>query len=343
MPASVEPEHGVRAIPVPVPQPEGVDFTWCYAIDDSDGGIHLVDPGWRSDDNLRHLARELARTGRALEEVRSITITHQHADHLGLADAIREQTGAHVIMHGDEAAALDGAASRRWDVDLLSERMRAWEVPSGDADHILRVLGRRSRPEALVPDQIVRDGDRLPVPGRVIEVVWTPGHTPGHICLADRAKGFVITGDHVLSHSNPGIGLGGTTARNALTDYLWSLLRVSERGERGLPGHEQFIPDLAARARRILRHHLTRTATVSSARAAGARSVWATAAALTWSGGWDSLSPYRRYSALNQIEMHLEAQRSGDVVRQEHGWKVARSALEEAPPEGQASSRSKPV
>jgi glyoxylase-like metal-dependent hydrolase (beta-lactamase superfamily II) len=44
------------------------------------------------------------------------------------------------------------------------------------------------------PDRLLRDGEPLDLPGRQIRVVWTPGHTPGHICLYDADHNLLLTG-----------------------------------------------------------------------------------------------------------------------------------------------------
>ncbi len=74
-------------------------------------------------------------------------------------------------------------------------------------------LGRTAEPFA---DLLVEDGDVLPIAGREVRALWTPGHTAGHLCLVDEGDGLLFTGDHVLPRINPGIGLGGRTATNPL-------------------------------------------------------------------------------------------------------------------------------
>ena len=71
----------------------------------------------------------------------------------------------------------------------------------GQMDDVLRMAE---------PDRLINDGDPVPVPGRDVRAVWTPGHTPGHLCLHDAAAGVLLTGDHLLPRISPNIGvLGG--------------------------------------------------------------------------------------------------------------------------------------
>ncbi len=59
------------------------------------------------------------------------------------------------------------------------------------------------------PDRLVSNGDRVPVPGRDVRAMWTPGRTPGHLCLHDAAAGILLTGDHLLPRISPNIGVHG--------------------------------------------------------------------------------------------------------------------------------------
>ncbi len=73
------------------------------------------------------------------------------------------------------------------------------------------------------PDVLLGHGDPVPLAGRQRRAVWTPGHTPGHLCLHDEAKDLLLTGDHVLPRISPNIGLQPHMAEPPLAAYLRSL------------------------------------------------------------------------------------------------------------------------
>src|SRR5690606_12178234 len=96
-----------------------------------------------------------------------------------------------------------------------------WGVPVEERAALGAAPRRRNARPGFSADIRVGAGDVLDLPGHDLVVIPTPGHTSGHIGLADRSTGLVFTGDHVLPGVNPGIGLGGP-AHDPLGDYLAS-------------------------------------------------------------------------------------------------------------------------
>ncbi len=70
------------------------------------------------------------------------------------------------------------------------------------------------------PDVLLEHGDSVSLAGRQLRAVWTPGHTPGHLCLHEESENLLLTGDHVLPRISPNIGL---QPHPPLAAYLRSL------------------------------------------------------------------------------------------------------------------------
>lgn len=90
------------------------------------------------------------------------------------------------------------------------------------------------------PARILRDGDLIDIGGRVIEILHTPGHSPGHMCFYEKVSGYLFTGDLVY--------IGELLAYYPSTDpaaYLRSLQRVAALPfKRVLPAHHDLnVPD----------------------------------------------------------------------------------------------------
>ncbi len=304
-----------------VPFRSGVpDATLVYVVEGSDGSLAVIDPGWTADGGLRELRDGLGAIGRSLDDVSLVAVTHLHADHLGAAAAIRRATGARVAMHGLEVAALEHerADAERTDADIAT-----WGVP----EHLLAGMveawgsGRRvgmGRIEAPYADLLLADGDLLPIPGRTIRTLWTPGHTTGHVCFVDEADGLLFTGDHVLPRINSGIGLGGRSDTNPLGDHLASLARLEPYADLEVcPGHEYRFRDVVSRARTLARHREERSRHVAAALdALDHPTLFDVASRVPFSGGIESMTGFLLASALTQTAFHVDLLgRAGEVRR----------------------------
>lgn len=294
---------GTWIVELPLPHAGVVSTTNCVLIADAGGGVHLVDPGWDTPDNRARLVAGLADAGYALADVRSAVATHLHPDHLGLASALRAEHAVPVVLHRRELAAIgmpmypdpEGTVAR-------------WGVPRERLEEVLGMAVPRSRPLGFGADVAVDDGDRLDIPGREVRVVHTPGHTAGSMCLHDVARGLLLTGDHVLPHTNPGLGLGGFAPDDdPLGAALASYVRIAEFDDAEvIPGHGAPFRGVAARAVQIAERHRRRNAEIGALHAAHPEaSVWEIAEQVAWTGGWDALDPFHRLSALSQTEMHV--------------------------------------
>ncbi len=290
----------VVALPLPDAGSGTVPYTLCYLLLDTSGSVHLIDPGWGSDESTVRVRAALDELGNP--PVASVIATHLHPDHLGLAARLHEDFGARIVMSEREQVALEVMLEGANGPELSFAR---WGVPA-DQEPVMPKRGDRVI-EAVSADVLVSHGDRLDVPGRDIRVVLTPGHTPGHICLHDELQGLVFTGDHVLPTVHPGLGLGGPTDRSPIAEYFESLDRIRVfDGDEVLPGHGYRFRGLEERVAATEAHHRKRAAEVAAvlAELPGA-SVWEVASRVRWTAGWENLQGFLRISALAQTEMHM--------------------------------------
>lgn len=297
-------------------------YSFTYLLEGSDGGIHVIDPGWDSDENWERLVGALAAigAGTGVDAVAGITGTHLHPDHVGMAARLRAASGAPLGMHAVECQALERHSTRRLDPDEATRRLAEWGVPPGLRGELVQYVDRSPEGLVLAVDRLLGDGDVLPVPGFRLEVMATPGHTAGHICLRDDERGVLLTGDHVLPTVFPGLGLGGRTPSNPLADYVASIDEVCRFPDHeALPGHGHRFTGLARRARECADHQLRRAREVAAVLAdtagrSGPPSIWEIASRLTWTAGWDGLRAFELLSALSQTEMHLAFVRGGGLA-----------------------------
>ena len=321
LPPVEEVRPGLWSVPVPIPD-HPLRYTLSYAFtstgtgDTSTGDTStvIVDPGWDSPDGQRALTAGLATAGVTLRDVAGILVTHIHPDHHGLSGWVRQQSGAWIAMHAAEAETLPSRLWRARQPGSDPDWLRGHGVPDDDAALMVpdqeRITGVLAMPE---PDRFVADGERLPIAGREVRAIWTPGHTPGHLCLHDAAAGVLLTGDHVLPRITPNIGvhgqMGGPGAPDAdpLTGYLASLARTgSYPAEEALPAHEYRFRGLDVRSAALIAHHRDRGAEILRViDRLGEPTAWAIASQLTWSRGWAALHGMMRRMALGETVAHL--------------------------------------
>lgn len=274
----------------------------CYLVL-ADDGVHLIDPGWDSEPNWRRLEGAIRFLGRDPLELRSITITHLHPDHLGMAERVRSETGAVIAMHELEAKALD-ELSRGIGPAGAREKLDSWAVPEDRRAELLEALDRRSKWKRVSADVLLSHGDLLDIPGIDLEVLHTPGHTSGHVSIADRERKLIFTGDHLLPNQFSGVGLGGTSSSNPIDDYFDSLDLLADFEDfEVLPGHGYRFLGITERAEAIRAHHSSRSAEVAAIDSG--LPAWRVAEQLSWTDGWSNLRGLALLSALAQTELHL--------------------------------------
>lgn len=151
-----------------------------------DGGLSLIDTGppW----TVKRILQGIQEAGFRPEDVTEILITHADADHAGGLKALREATGARVIVHAIEAMFFKGQWKRR---PNLRHPLGILYFPFHVllSNTVFRIP--RVRPDLLVIDEEVLDNG--------LQVLHTPGHTPGHMCLYSKEAGVLFVGD-LINH-----------------------------------------------------------------------------------------------------------------------------------------------
>jgi glyoxylase-like metal-dependent hydrolase (beta-lactamase superfamily II) len=285
-----------------------IPYSLLYLVRDADGGVHVIDPGWDSERNWQGLLDALAAINAGLSSVRSITATHLHPDHIGMAQRLHVESAAPVQIHAQEKLDLETAGAGGWTPSALIAELDGWHVPVERRDELEQMLtGAPTRPTVDV-DRVVHDNERLDIPGFDLVAMLTPGHTSGSISLRDDANELLYTGDVILPTMHAGLGLGGPTPSNPLHDYLASLALLSAYSQHEvLPGHGYRFAGVVDRARQSAEHHLRRSREVAAVLgAAPDASIWEVASQLTWTAGWENLAGFYLYSALSQTAMHKE-------------------------------------
>ena len=230
---------------------------------------YVIDPGTadpeEQDRFVDALHRALAAGPVPERKLGGILLTHHHRDHIGAALRIREEFGVPILAQLSTWLRLrgvldldDSTARARWAVQTAEERARLPEsVPS------------------IPRNRVLRDGTRLPLgtspdgrPGWELEVFYTPGHAPGHLCFFERRYGSLFVGDMVSALSSVLVRRKDGT----MADYLASLRRLASLpSEMIYPAHGPAVTGGPAILEQQLRHRAEREAQILAAIGAGSQ------------------------------------------------------------------------
>ncbi|MET0767375.1 MAG: MBL fold metallo-hydrolase [Aeromicrobium sp.] len=293
-------------------------FTYSYLVAADSGDFLIIDPGMRSARGAEQLERGIAQAGLDLARLRGVVVTHFHPDHLGAAQELATRTGAWLGMHPREAAFFDPGEHS----DLFA-RDRSWlmgcGIPREVQDRLVMTpLTFADAFSGANPDRLLDDGAMLELEGRNLEVLWTPGHTAGHICIIDHDERLVFSGDHILPRITPNVGVDTHDPdRDAIAQYYDSLEQVSSWPDYEIcPAHEYRFRGIDTRADELRRHQEARSAEVAALLASDPdTSVWDVARRLTWSRGWESLDGQNLRSALAETSSHINHLRTPEADR----------------------------
>jgi glyoxylase-like metal-dependent hydrolase (beta-lactamase superfamily II) len=201
----------------------------------------------------------------------------------------------------------NGDASKPRDVSTETER-RSWSIRIEDADRELE------------------DGEVFEFDGWAVEAIWTPGHTPGHLCLYERNHRVLFTGDHVLSRITPNCSLSQEDeeiGRSPLAEYLDSLRKVAAFDTaQALPAHEALIDDLPARCADLQDHHDDRLEEVLAGIGDGAATASDVSSKVTWNKPFSTFNIFKKRSALGETLAHLKLLCDDGRVREHHDEQV---------------------
>ncbi|WP_200172014.1 MBL fold metallo-hydrolase [Tomitella cavernea] len=299
---------GVWQLAVPFPNP--LKATLVYAME-SPGGLILVDAGWDGEQSWAGLTSAVEATGHAMADIEGVVLTHFHPDHTGLCGRVREASGAWIAMHDSDFHTFDlmtGSRDAAW-LDEQTANLRA----AGASEEDLAAFreGSEMTPpttRASRPDRLLADDEKIPLAGRTLRTVWTPGHTPGHVCFALDSADMVFTGDHVLQKTTPHVGnfVFPLEERDALDEFMQSQRRIAAMGiTRAFGAHGTPIADLAGRSAQLLAHHEERLDDLCRDLENGALTLWQIAARMQWYRPWNELPVMGKQMALSEAAAHL--------------------------------------
>jgi glyoxylase-like metal-dependent hydrolase (beta-lactamase superfamily II) len=303
---------GIRWLKLPITMPDaGITNINTYLIEDKKG-FTIVDPGWNTDEAFSTLHNALIKSGHNFQSIKQIVITHVHPDHYGMAGRIRELSGATIAMHHIEKDFIEPRYVKMDQLLYQTDRfMAANGVPEDEMTELRDAsLDVINYVVAAQPDITLHNGDAITAGVFKFQVIWTPGHSSGHICLYDAEKKLLIAGDHILPRITPNVSVNPQSIENPLGRYLQSLEEIKRLDiDLTLPGHDEPFHNLNIRINEIAHHHFIRNLEILEVIAFSPQSAYQIAKKITWganAGSWERLPPFHKRMAVFETLAHLE-------------------------------------
>jgi glyoxylase-like metal-dependent hydrolase (beta-lactamase superfamily II) len=289
-----------------IPTPFAVGRVNVYLIEDDP--LTLVDAGPNSGRALDELQTRLRDRGHSIDDIELILLSHQHIDHLGLVDIVASHSKAEVaaidaavpfVENYSKAAAADD----RFAMDLM--------IRHGIPEDVTRALGSvsaafRAWGSKAKITRVLRDGDRIELRDRTLEVRFRPGHSPTDTVFHDAERKMLLAGDHLLGHisSNPLVSRppDGGERPQALVTYMESLRRTREMDiDLVLPGHGDPVTDHRTLIEQRFEMHARRAEKLYGLIAERSRTAHELAQAL-----WGNIAVTQAYLTLSEVLGHTD-------------------------------------
>jgi glyoxylase-like metal-dependent hydrolase (beta-lactamase superfamily II) len=286
---------------LPIPFEDGQVNCFVFPAGDE---ADLLDCGMNTEESVGAVRAAVKHLG--AKRLRRLVITHIHPDHYGAAGVFAGDGRADLYLHRLEVPLVH---PRYVELEHLVSEVRNYLLVNGVPEDESEVMSNSQRAlsdivKPAVPAVQLDGAETLELGRRQLRVEWTPGHSPGHICLYDESEKILFAGDHMLPELSPNIGLHPQSTPDPLHEYLDGLGRLARYEPRLiLPAHGRPFTGASVRVETLVAHHKRRMDQIAGIVARGERTAWEVALEL-----WGPReNPYEKRLALQEGLAHLQA------------------------------------
>ncbi len=269
-------------IQIKIDVPFDVKFVYVYLLKVSEGYI-LFDAGLNMGDWPQRFFSALKDVKIKPEEISHCIISHNHMDHIGLIGYLRRKNPEiKIVMHDITNKKVewetnpDNFSNLKQESEQLTSQLIQYGLSREQGEKLVKYFLKWPQMKQYHnPDIIVHDGDQVSIGNDVLDVIWTPGHSLGHICIYEANRGYLFSGDHILSRITPHIGVfiindsireiyKNVDFENILALYLKSLDGIVKLKPTIIfPAHQEVIYKPLERIYAIKNHHKRRLKEIS--------------------------------------------------------------------------------
>ena len=303
----------------------------CLYLFELNGKKILIDSGLNIGNWDQSFFSSLDQLGISISEIDYCIITHIHTDHIGLIKKLKEKnSNLKILMHDityhllkwEKDKANEGEYKK--EAQNVADLMVKYGIPKEQGKLVYNFFTLWPRYiQYQEPDQIIHDGDIILDD---LEIIWTPGHSFGHICIFNKKNKFLFSGDHILSRITPHIGVfvmspalrqeyEGFHFDNILAHYLNSLEKIDRLNPKVIfPAHQEIIYNPHERIQQIKLHHQNRLNEILET----IKSTQLTAFQISQKHFGEDLDQMNSYLALSEVLGHLiYLEQNGKVIKSE--------------------------
>ncbi len=243
--------HDIGVTQVTIPLPFRLNHVNCFIAEGAKGWT-IIDTGLNNE-----VSREIWKPYIDKHEISTIILTHLHPDHYGYGGTLQRLTNADVWMTNVD----DHAGTTFWEPESLAKVKQHYDtcgIPEQGADELTSDEGSfnpRVKPYPQVSRHL-EEGEKILIGKNEYEVIFTPGHSDGLICLYNKENGILFSTDHILPKITPNISYWFRGIPNPLEAFFHSLKKIELlNAEYVIPSHGKPFQNANKRIRELISHH----------------------------------------------------------------------------------------
>ena len=181
-------KENIYILELPNMNPQSNDFVYPTVIKDG-SNLTLIDTGFPK--QIEYIKSALEKDGLDINNIKTIILTHQDIDHIGnVKDILNLVPDIEIISYNEEAEYINGSKTP-CKVEYMERNLDKMDENGKKLYPLFKTFFENNK---INVDKVVKNGDVINK-GEDMQVIATPGHTPGHMCLYIERYKLLIAGD----------------------------------------------------------------------------------------------------------------------------------------------------